>query len=147
MNEKYCKNCGKLIQKRGNIFCNNECFQEYYYNERVNDWKLNPDKYSKEDMPNFIRTYLFNKYNGCQICGWNQINQITGKSPLEIHHIDGNCINNSEENLQLLCPNCHSLTSNSGSLNNGNSKRYKYKTYRREILNLTELETVKEWNK
>ena len=35
--------------------------------------------------------------------------------PLEIHHIDGDCTNNKMENLQLLCPNCHSLTSNFGS--------------------------------
>lgn len=30
--------------------------------------------------------------------------------PLQLHHIDGNHENNSFENLQLLCPNCHSLT-------------------------------------
>ena len=39
-----------------------------------------------------------------------------------MHHIDGDCTNNKMENLQLLCPNCHSLTSNFGSLNK-NSKR------------------------
>lgn len=32
--------------------------------------------------------------------------------PLELHHIDGNNQNNSLNNLQLLCPNCHSLTDN-----------------------------------
>ena len=32
------------------------------------------------------------------------------KIPLEVHHKDGNRINNQEENLQLLCPNCHTLT-------------------------------------
>lgn len=30
--------------------------------------------------------------------------------PLELHHKDGNKNNNSLENLQLLCPNCHALT-------------------------------------
>ncbi len=33
---------------------------------------------------------------------------------LEIHHIDGNGKNNRLENLQLLCPNCHSQTDNWG---------------------------------
>lgn len=33
-------------------------------------------------------------------------------TPLELHHIDGNSKNNNLSNLQLLCPNCHSLTSN-----------------------------------
>lgn len=31
---------------------------------------------------------------------------------LELHHIDGNCKNNDEKNLKLLCPNCHMLTEN-----------------------------------
>lgn len=32
--------------------------------------------------------------------------------PLELHHIDGNPQNNNIINLQVLCPNCHSLTTN-----------------------------------
>jgi len=32
--------------------------------------------------------------------------------PIELHHIDGNRLNNQVENLQLLCANCHSLTDN-----------------------------------
>ena len=31
---------------------------------------------------------------------------------LEVHHKDGNHQNNELENLQLLCPNCHSYTDN-----------------------------------
>lgn len=31
---------------------------------------------------------------------------------LENHHIDGNPLNNSQDNLKLLCPNCHSFTDN-----------------------------------
>ena len=32
--------------------------------------------------------------------------------PLEVHHIDGDRLNNTLENLQLLCPNCHAMTDN-----------------------------------
>ena len=42
-----------------------------------------------------------------------------------VNHKDGNKANNKEDNLDLLCPNCHSLTKNYGSLNKGNSTRYK----------------------
>jgi len=46
----------------------------------------------------------------CAICGidiWN------GKEiSLQLHHIDGDKTNNLIENLQLLCPNCHSQTDN-----------------------------------
>lgn len=37
--------------------------------------------------------------------------------PLELHHIDGNHDNNALTNLQILCPNCHSLTENYCSKN------------------------------
>lgn len=51
----------------------------------------------------------------CESCGlttWQ--NQ---PIPLEAHHIDGDKTNNTLENLQLLCPNCHTLTINYGSKN------------------------------
>lgn len=31
---------------------------------------------------------------------------------LEVHHVDGNKKNNQNQNLKLLCPNCHSITPN-----------------------------------
>lgn len=37
--------------------------------------------------------------------------------PLELHHIDGNRLNNNLPNLQILCPNCHALTTNFRSAN------------------------------
>ena len=52
-------------------------------------------------------------------------NQYSGKVPLQIHHIDGNCLNNKEENLQLLCPNCHSLTETFGNLNKKSKRVYR----------------------
>lgn len=45
------------------------------------------------------------KCNKCGIKDWNNKN-IT----LEIEHKDGNSWNNKENNLELLCPNCHSQT-------------------------------------
>ena len=43
---------------------------------------------------------------------------------LELHHIDGNRQNNQLSNLQLLCPNCHSITDNFKSKN---ITHYKFK--------------------
>ena len=40
--------------------------------------------------------------------------------PLELEHIDGNCRNNTLENLTLLCPNCHAFTSTYRGKNIGN---------------------------
>lgn len=44
----------------------------------------------------------------CEKCGLDS--WLGGKIPLHLHHKDGNHINNKLDNLQLLCPNCHSLT-------------------------------------
>ena len=55
------------------------------------------------------------KDNKCELCGiteWNS-NPIS----LQLHHIDGNPKNNKLENLQILCPNCHTQTDNYGSKN------------------------------
>ena len=32
--------------------------------------------------------------------------------PLELHHKDGNHNNNTDENIEILCPNCHAQTEN-----------------------------------
>ena len=40
--------------------------------------------------------------------------------PLELHHKDGNRYNNDLENLEILCPNCHSLCPNNSGKAIGN---------------------------
>lgn len=123
----YCLNCGKEIT-RGNKFCNNTCSAEYKEKEYIKRWK-NGEESGRSGMygiSEHIRRYFLEKYNSsCQMCGWNKINPHTGKVPLQLHHIDGNCLNNKEENLQLLCPNCHSLTDNFGSSNKNSSRIYR----------------------
>ena len=54
------------------------------------------------------------KKDECEICG---ASEWQGKKlPLELHHKDGNHYNNNLDNLQILCPNCHSIQpGNSGS--------------------------------
>lgn len=46
----------------------------------------------------------------CEVCGLEKWNDVD--IPLELHHINGNNKDNSFDNLQLLCPNCHALTDN-----------------------------------
>lgn len=44
----------------------------------------------------------------CQRC--NGEVWLDHRIPLELEHIDGNSQNNIDDNLKLLCPNCHSFT-------------------------------------
>lgn len=125
-----CINCGKEINKHS-IYCSNKCQKEYQYKTYINKWKNreNDGMRGEYQISSYIKTYLFNKYNNkCARCGWGEINKYTNKIPLEIEHIDGNYRNNIEENLILLCPNCHSLTSTykGANLNKGRRSRSKY---------------------
>lgn len=51
------------------------------------------------------------KTERCEKCGWAE-KATDGRIPLELHHINGNRTDNRLENLQVLCPNCHSLQPN-----------------------------------
>ncbi len=46
----------------------------------------------------------------CEMCG--SLEWLGEKIPLELHHVNGNRFDNRIENIQLLCPNCHSFTDN-----------------------------------
>lgn len=95
------------------------------YQSYIERWKMGIEDgmRGKTSTSRHIRKYLLIKYNyQCARCNWCEINPRTGKSPLEVEHIDGNFKNNSEDNLVLLCPNCHSLTPTFKSLNIGSGR-------------------------
>ena len=124
---KQCIYCGKDLSGKSKYakFCSSECEQNFKQEDYIIRWKNGEEsgRKGKYEVSERIRNYLFAKNNcKCEKCGWGEINPKTKRIPLQIHHIDGNCLNNKEENLQLLCPNCHSLTDTYGN-SNKNSKR------------------------
>ena len=128
-----CLNCGCqiiLYKTTNGKFCSSSCQSDYQYKEFIKKWKNNESIEQKNPfvISKHIRRYIFEKNNYCcEICGENLVNPYTNKSILQIHHKDGNCLNNKEENLQLLCPNHHAMTENYGSRNkNGNKERTSY---------------------
>lgn len=127
----YCLECNKKLTRHKKKYCSKECWAEGFKKQNIKKWKEGRNTESNYDStPSYIRNYIFKKYNNsCSGCGWSKINIYTNKIPLHIHHIDGNYLNNNENNLQLLCPNCHSLTPTNGSLNRGKG-RNKRKFYR-----------------
>jgi hypothetical protein len=123
----YCRCCGTELERThaSRKFCNNLCQQKHIHKEYVERWKSGEENGRKGliSISSHIRRYLFEKYDSkCMRCGWNSINPSTGKSPLEINHKDGDWKNNIEENLELLCPNCHSLEPTYKALNRGKGR-------------------------
>lgn len=130
MSIKFCLNCNKPLTSTQTKYCSVSCQMEFQKKEKIEQWKNGQfnGMSGKYSLSKTIRDYMLEKaHYQCELCGWNKINPITQKSPLEIHHIDGNYTNNSEENLQVLCPNCHSLTPSYKALNKeGREDRNKY---------------------
>lgn len=94
--------------------------QGHNYTKGLNNNTYIPlEEYLRRESPRIqlIKDKLFiegYKEYRCEICG---VSHWQGKIlPLELHHRDGNNFNNTLENFQILCPNCHSIQEgNSGS--------------------------------
>lgn len=126
-----CLFCGKLWSTEGNRkikYCSNQCSVDHKRQTLIENWKKGIESGIKLGcrIKTAIRLYLFEKFdNKCCKCGWNKLNPYSKSKlpPLEINHIDGNSLNNKEENLELICPNCHALTSTWRALNKGNANK------------------------
>ena len=122
---KNCLCCNIDLIKNCKLFCSKKCQNNYDYNKFINNWKNKEisGNIKNQVLSVYIRRYMLDKFeHKCSKCGWNKVNQKTGKIPLTINHIDGNSNNSYENNLEVLCPNCHSLTPNYCSLNKGNGR-------------------------
>ena len=131
MNTFKCLNCGKEKRKRSpnkkqgqtydniNKYCDYKCQLDFQYNERVNDF-LNgkyvgkhlafPARSSQKYGLHWARRMMIElkgyKCNSCGTSEWEGKGII-----LDVNHVDGQAYNNTLENLEFLCPNCHSQTS------------------------------------
>lgn len=79
-----------------------------------NSTKMTLEEYlvnSTDIQTNKIRKKILEegiKEHKCECCGLTTwLNQ---PIPLEVHHKDGDRSNNTLENFELLCPNCHAFT-------------------------------------
>jgi hypothetical protein len=121
-----CLHCGAELDRRVKRYCNLRCQQDYARREYIEAWfdgRVSGAR-TLAYVSGYVRHYLFEKYGGCVICGWAERNPITGRVPLHVDHIDGDWRNNRPDNLRLLCPNHHALTSTYGVLNRGKGRPF-----------------------
>jgi predicted nucleic acid-binding Zn ribbon protein len=132
-----CLFCGKSLRGISGLkYCTKQCQIDYQRKQVIEKWQKG--KFSGNSGKTYIqlsahiRSYLFKKYdNKCAKCGWGEMNPYSKKIPLETEHIDGNFENNKEENLTLLCPNCHSLTPTAKGANKGHGRYYRRERYKK----------------
>ena len=121
-----CKYCGK--ETKG-TYCNNSCQQRLQI--QIKEEAFFRGEYKGKRLlyasgrwnRRLLSKHFEEKCNSCGIEEWNG-----KKITLEVHHIDGHANNNVIENLELLCPNCHSQTST--FRNAAGKKRRSDRTYR-----------------
>ena len=126
-NQTYtCLNCGKEVKPRYK-YCSNQCQRDHQQKEWVEKWFAGEVSGNNDSdwiqVRDRVKKYLFDKYdNKCARCGWSEVNPYTGNIPLEVDHIDGDPYNTTPDNVILLCPNCHSLTSTYRGANRGKGR-------------------------
>lgn len=132
--ESTCTYCGNKPYRASYKYCSNRCQLEYQYSEYIKKWKLGLVDGGRgiktRNISGHLKRYFLEKYGDkCSRCGWSERHPQTNKVPLELDHIDGDSENNAENNLRLLCPNCHSLTPSFKNLNKGNGRGWRKRKY------------------
>lgn len=90
---KHCEKNFKTSPSKKRIYCSRQCIN------KENKKTFKPSFVCVRNA--MIRRGMVEK---CEKCGYNEFKKILG-----IHHKDRNRKNNNLDNLQVLCPNCHSI--------------------------------------
>jgi len=118
--KQVCAWCKKPISGWGNIYCkNSSCRMMHAVSKFLNS------ESNVTPKPSTVRKYyIYLRGHKCEKCmNTEWINQ---PIPLELHHKDGNCKNNSPENVELLCRNCHAFTDTFGRKNKKSTRKRIY---------------------
>jgi 5-methylcytosine-specific restriction endonuclease McrA len=159
LDPKLCLFCGTKItfERRRATFCNCSCSASYSNRVRPRETKrsrvcscgkpkLLSNKYCSDCIERRVyqrpqsvellkapasmrRLLIEQRGHQCEDCGLSEWK--SQPIPLELHHKDGNSDNNTEQNLMLICPNCHTFTEHyKGSVKGKDGSRQKMRRKR-----------------
>jgi 5-methylcytosine-specific restriction endonuclease McrA len=129
----HCKNCNLLLKPAATrksvgskVFCNITCQHEFQAKKRIQDFL--DGKYVGEFLQyrtgEWTRRFLIESFGyKCSCCG---IDSWQGKEVvLEVNHKDGDAKNNVLDNVEFLCPNCHSQTDTFRAKNKNGTRSFR----------------------
>lgn len=127
-----CPVCGRKVENLRSHFCSNKCQMEFQYQAYIERWRKGLESGCRgagsEQLSPHIRRFMREKYGEkCARCGWAERNPWNSLVHLTVDHIDGDFTNAREDNLVLLCSNCHSLTPTFGQLNRGRGRKMRHR--------------------
>ena len=126
--EKECIGCQSIFNPSRNSsgdYCCFECSAAHKVKIRLDEWLSGGQVASKASIKKYLLEAQDNK---CASCG---IENIWNNKPIifDLEHKDGNSDNNVRENLELICPNCHSQTDTYKGKNKGNGRFIRMQRY------------------
>lgn len=122
-----CELCGKLFGSKVSLGghrsgCNeaeSKILRDRKREQRIDEELSHPFEKIK---PTYRKEKILREQLGrCNKCGLDK--WLGEKITLELEHKDGNHSNNSRDNLELLCPNCHAMTDTWRGRNKGDERR------------------------
>lgn len=118
--------CGQVVKQKS-IFCKScsaSISGKMKSDKKIKSWLSGEWRGGSDSgLSQTVRNYLLEQSNySCSKCGFNTPHPDDGKTILEINHINGDGLDHRPENLEVICPNCHALTSSYRGRNVGNGR-------------------------
>lgn len=120
--------CGNTLSWRNGVYCSRQCYLSC--RRKIFDDAIKAGQSSDATLRRYL---LRNREHRCEIC---RLTEWQNKPiPLDVDHRDGNPKNNADDNLRLLCKNCHAQTPTYGAKNKGNGRQKRREFYQQHGYN------------
>lgn len=116
--ERSCDFCGKPINsRRVKRYCDSTCAAgpRRAGQAEVDAWlagELPGHTGASCKLKPWVRDWVLARANySCEVCGWSERHPDDDRPLVEVDHVDGDAENTRPDNLKVLCPNHHAMTS------------------------------------